>query len=34
MYERLRVDRSTTVDRVVDALRSALFAGDLEPGTP
>jgi DNA-binding GntR family transcriptional regulator len=34
MYERLRVDRSTTVDRVVDALRAALFAGDLEPGTP
>ncbi|TWD80367.1 DNA-binding GntR family transcriptional regulator [Kribbella amoyensis] len=34
MYERLRVDRSTTVDRVVDALRDALFAGDLEPGTP
>jgi DNA-binding GntR family transcriptional regulator len=28
------VDRSSTVDRVVDALRSALFAGDLEPGTP
>ena len=34
MYEQLRVDRSSTVDRVVDALRSALFAGDLEPGTP
>jgi DNA-binding GntR family transcriptional regulator len=34
MYERLHVDRSSTVDRVVDALRSALFAGDLEPGTP
>ena len=34
MYERLRVDRSSTVDRVADALRSALFAGDLEPGTP
>ena len=34
MYERLRVDRSTTVDRVVDALRSAMFAGELEPGTP
>jgi DNA-binding GntR family transcriptional regulator len=34
MYERLQVDRSSTVDRVADALRSALFAGDLEPGTP
>jgi DNA-binding GntR family transcriptional regulator len=34
MYEHLRVDRSSTVDRVADALRSALFAGDLEPGTP
>jgi DNA-binding GntR family transcriptional regulator len=34
MYEQLRVDRSSTVDRVVDALRSALFAGELEPGTP
>jgi DNA-binding GntR family transcriptional regulator len=34
MYERLQVDRSSTVDRVVDALRAAMFAGDLEPGTP
>jgi DNA-binding GntR family transcriptional regulator len=28
------MDRSSTVDRVAGALRSALFAGDLEPGTP
>lgn len=34
MYERLRLDRSSTVDRVVDALRTAMFAGELEPGTP
>ena len=33
MYERLRVDRSTTVDRVVEALRGAMFSGGLEPGT-
>jgi DNA-binding GntR family transcriptional regulator len=34
MYESLRVDRSSTVDRVVDALRAAMFSGELEPGTP
>jgi DNA-binding GntR family transcriptional regulator len=34
MYESLRVDRSSTVDRVVDALRGAMFNGSLEPGTP
>ncbi len=34
MYDGLHVDRSSTVDRVVDALRSALFGGDFEPGTP
>lgn len=34
MYESLQMDRSSTVDRVADALRSALFAGDFEPGTP
>lgn len=34
MYESLRVDRSSTVDRVVEALRGAMFNGELEPGTP
>jgi DNA-binding GntR family transcriptional regulator len=34
MYESLQLDRSSTVDRVADALRSALFGGELEPGTP
>lgn len=33
MYESLRVDRSSTVDRVVDALRRAMFNGELPPGT-
>lgn len=30
----LSIDRATTVQRVADALRSAMFAGDLRPGTP
>ncbi len=33
-YAGLQMDRSSTVDRVADALRSALFAGQFEPGTP
>lgn len=34
MYESLQVEHSSTVERVVDELRRALFEGDLAPGTP
>jgi DNA-binding GntR family transcriptional regulator len=34
MYESLELEQSSTVDRAADALRRALFGGDLEPGTP
>src|SRR3954469_291344 len=34
MYDNLRVERSSTVDRAVDELRRALFAGEIAPGTP
>jgi DNA-binding GntR family transcriptional regulator len=34
VYEALSIDRASTVDRVVDELRRALFEGELSPGTP
>ncbi len=34
MYESLQVDRSSTVERVAEELRRALFDGELAPGTP
>jgi DNA-binding GntR family transcriptional regulator len=35
MYDSLELDEQTsTVDRAAEALRRALFAGELEPGTP
>lgn len=34
MYEALQVEHSSTVDRVVEELRRALFTGQLSPGTP
>jgi DNA-binding GntR family transcriptional regulator len=34
MYDSLSVERSSTVDRAVEELRRALFAGELAPGTP
>lgn len=34
MYDSLELEQTSTVDRAVEALRRALFAGDLEPGTP
>lgn len=34
MYESLAVERASTVERVAEALRRGLFAGDLGPGTP
>jgi DNA-binding GntR family transcriptional regulator len=34
MYDSLSVERSSTVDRAVDELRRALFAGEITPGTP
>ncbi len=34
MYDSLELEQTSTVDRAADALRQALFAGDLEPGTP
>ena len=34
MYDDLQLEHSSTVDRAVDALRRALFAGQLAPGTP
>lgn len=33
-YDSLRIEPATTVDRVVDELRRAVFDGDLEAGTP
>lgn len=34
MYDALEFEHSSTVERVAEALRHALFAGDLVPGTP
>ncbi len=34
MYESLALEHSSTVDRVAGELRRAMFAGELEPGTP
>lgn len=34
MYANLQVERSSTVDRAVAEIRRALFAGELNPGTP
>ncbi|MDQ4085914.1 MAG: GntR family transcriptional regulator [Actinomycetota bacterium] len=34
MYESLRVEHSSTVERVTEELRRALFEGELAPGTP
>lgn len=34
MYDHLQMEHSSTVDRAVDELRRALFAGELSPGTP
>ena len=34
MYDSLSVERSSTVDRAVEELRRALFAGEIAPGTP
>lgn len=34
MYEGLQLEISSTVDRVVDEIRRALFAGEIPPGTP
>ncbi len=34
MYDSLELEQSSTVDRAAEALRRALFAGELEPGTP
>lgn len=33
-YERLRIEPVSTVDRVVEELRRAVFEGELPPGTP
>jgi DNA-binding GntR family transcriptional regulator len=34
MYEGLQLEISSTVDRVADEIRRALFAGEIPPGTP
>ncbi len=34
MYDSLQLEHSSTVDRAADEIRRALFAGQLEPGTP
>ncbi len=34
MYDDLQLEHSSTVDRAVDEIRRALFAGQLTPGTP
>jgi len=34
VYESLALERASTVERVAEALRRGLFAGDLGPGTP
>ncbi|MGH3356006.1 MAG: GntR family transcriptional regulator [Nocardioidaceae bacterium] len=34
MYESLQVEHTSTVERVVEELRRALFEGDIAPGTP
>ncbi len=33
-FETLRLEHSSTVDRVADEVRRALFEGEVEPGTP
>lgn len=33
-FDTLRLEHSSTVDRVADELRRALFEGEVEPGTP
>ncbi|WP_310961915.1 GntR family transcriptional regulator [Nocardioides terrisoli] len=33
-FETLSIEPATTMDRVTDELRRALFAGELDPGTP
>lgn len=34
MYESLALEHSSTVERAAEAIRQALFAGELAPGTP
>ncbi len=34
MYDSLELEQTSTVDRAAEALRTALFAGEFEPGTP
>lgn len=34
VYDSLELEQTSTVDRAAEALRHALFAGELEPGTP
>ncbi|MGH3472587.1 MAG: GntR family transcriptional regulator [Nocardioidaceae bacterium] len=34
MYDDLRLEHSSTVDRAADEIRRALFAGQIPPGTP
>ena len=34
MYESLSLEHTSTVDRAAEVLRTALFAGELAPGTP
>jgi DNA-binding GntR family transcriptional regulator len=34
VYDSLQIEQSSTVERVVDELRRALFDGELTPGTP
>jgi DNA-binding GntR family transcriptional regulator len=34
VYDSLQIEQSSTVERVVDELRRALFDGELAPGTP
>src|SRR6478736_4156969 len=34
MYDDLQLEYSSTVDRAADEIRRAIFAGQLEPGTP
>ena len=34
MYDDLQFEHSSTVDRAADEIRRAIFAGQLEPGTP
>lgn len=34
MFDDVTIDRSTTAERIADALRTKILAGELEPGTP